>query len=158
MSKERRVDPQVTVGLLTTGDGFPLEVDLFEGNKAERKTLIPVLTRFRDRYQTRDLVVVADAGMLSTANLLALEDNGFRFIVGSKTGKIPYELQAHVDRHGNYLPTARQSRPPGAWAPGSGPVTEGSSTTTRSNEPSTTNVRSTPWSNAPRRSLPANGH
>jgi hypothetical protein len=47
---------------------------------------------------------VADAGMLSAANLLASEDNGFRFIVGSKTGKIPDELQAHVDRHGNYLP------------------------------------------------------
>jgi transposase len=104
MSKERRVDPQVTVGLLTTGDGFPLEVDLFEGNKAETKTLIPVLTRFRDRYQARDLVVVADAGMLSAANLLALEDNGFRFIVGSRTGKIPYELEAYVDRHGTYLP------------------------------------------------------
>jgi hypothetical protein len=64
-------------------------VDLFEGNKAETKTLIPVLT---------------DAGMLSAANLLALEDNGFRFIVGSRTGKIPCELEAHVERHGNYLP------------------------------------------------------
>jgi len=108
MSKERRVDPQVTVGLLTTGDGFPLEVDLFEGNKAETKTLIPVLTRFRDRHQAGghapDVVVVADAGMLSAANLLALEDNGFQFIVGSRTGKIPYELEAHVEKHGNYLP------------------------------------------------------
>nr|WP_223874233.1 IS1634 family transposase [Salinispora mooreana] len=104
MSKERRVDPQVTVGLLTTANGFPLEIDLFAGNKAETKTLIPVLTRFRDRHQADDLVVVADAGMLSAANLLALEDNGFRFIVGSKTSKIPYELEAHVERHGNHLP------------------------------------------------------
>lgn len=104
MSKERRVDPQVTVGLLTTAAGFPLEVDLFEGNKAETKTLIPVLTRFRDRHQASDIVVVADAGMLSAANLLALEEHGFRFIVGSKTGKIPYELEAHVERRGNYLP------------------------------------------------------
>lgn len=103
MSKEHRVDPQVTVGLLTTADGFPLDVDLFEGNKAETKTLIPVLTRFRDRHQAHDVVVVADAGMLSAANLLALEDNGFRFIVGSKIGKIPYELEAHVERHGTYL-------------------------------------------------------
>lgn len=77
---------------------------MFEGNKAETKTLIPVLTRFRERHQVSDLVVVADAGMLSAANLLALEDNGFRFIVGSKTGKIPYELEAHVEKKGNYLP------------------------------------------------------
>jgi len=103
MSKEHRVDPQVTVGLLTTAGGFPLEIDLFEGNKAETKTLIPVLTRFRDRYQARDIVVVADAGMLSAANLLALEENGFQFIVGSRTSKVPYDLQAHVERHGNYL-------------------------------------------------------
>jgi transposase len=44
MSKERRVDPQVTFGLLTDAGGFPLAVHLFEGNKAETKTLIPVLT------------------------------------------------------------------------------------------------------------------
>ena len=78
-------------------------MDLFEGNKAETKTLIPVLTRFRDRHQAHDIVVVADAGMLSAENLLALEDNGFRFIVGSRAGKIPYELEAHVERHGDYL-------------------------------------------------------
>jgi hypothetical protein len=47
-------------------------------------------------------VVVADAGMLSAANLLALEDNGFRFTAGSRTGKIPCEPAAHAGRHGNY--------------------------------------------------------
>ncbi len=38
MSKERRVDPQVTVGLLCDPGGFPLAVHLFEGNKAECDT------------------------------------------------------------------------------------------------------------------------
>lgn len=32
MSKEHSAGPQVTVGLLTTATGFPLEVDLFDGN------------------------------------------------------------------------------------------------------------------------------
>ena len=90
MSKERRVDPQVTVGLLTDGTGFPLAVHLFEGNKAETKTLIPVLTGFRDAHpDAAEIIVVADAGMLSAANLLALEEAGFRFIVGSKISKAP---------------------------------------------------------------------
>jgi transposase len=43
MSKERRVDPQVTVGLLTDSAGFPLAVHLFEGNKAETKWSVPDL-------------------------------------------------------------------------------------------------------------------
>jgi len=78
MSKERRVDPQVTVGLLTDRSGFPLAVHLFEGNKAETKTVVPVLTGFRDQHpDAGEVIVVADAGMLSAANLLALEDAGF---------------------------------------------------------------------------------
>jgi hypothetical protein len=34
-SKERRLDPQITIGLLTDQSGFPLMVNAFEGNKAE---------------------------------------------------------------------------------------------------------------------------
>ena len=101
MSKERRVDPQVTVGLLTDSSGFPLEVHLFEGNKAETKTLIPVLTAFRQRHRAEDIVVVADAGMLSAANLLALEDAGFEFIVGSRISKAPYDLAEQFTTRGN---------------------------------------------------------
>jgi len=101
MSKERRVDPQVTVGLLTDATGFPLQVHLFEGNKAETKTLIPVLTAFRERHAVTDIVVVADAGMLSAANLLALEEAGFAFIVGARISKAPYDLAEHFRTNGN---------------------------------------------------------
>lgn len=101
MSKERRVDPQILVGLLVDPGGFPLEVHAFEGNKAETRTLLPVLRAFRDRHAVTDLVVVADAGMLSAANLDALEDAGFRFIVGSRTSSAPHDLAPHFDRHGN---------------------------------------------------------
>src|SRR5450759_2807846 len=103
MSKEHRVDPQVQVGLLVDPGGFPLEVHLFEGNKAETTTLIPVLTAFQARHGVTDMVVVADAGMLSAANLGALEDAGFSFIVGSRITKAPYDLADHFARHGNYF-------------------------------------------------------
>jgi transposase len=108
MSKERRVDPQVTVGLLTTGAGFPLDVHLFEGNKAETKTLVPVLTAFAERHHIDDVVVVADAGMLSAANLVALEEAGFAFIVGSKPSSAADDLADHFHRHGNAF-TDRQT-------------------------------------------------
>lgn len=103
MSKERRVDPQIQVGLLVDPGGFPLEVHCFEGNTAETKTLIPVLTAFQERHGVTDMVVVADAGMLSAANLNALEDAGFSFIVGSRITKAPYDLAEHFDRHGDYF-------------------------------------------------------
>ena len=101
MSKERRVDPQITVGLLVARDGFPLDIHVFEGNKAETKTLIPVINAFQERHQVSDMVVVADAGMLSAANLNALEDAGLSFIVASRTSKAPRELEDHFGRRGN---------------------------------------------------------
>src|SRR5215216_4957239 len=129
MSKERRVDPQVTVGLLTDGTGFPLAVHLFEGNKAETKTLIPVLTGFRDAHpDAAEIIVVADAGMLSAANLLALEEAGFRFIVGSKIRR-PRTTWL-ITSSGTATPstTARPSRPPARWAPARPPAAAGWST------------------------------
>lgn len=106
--------------------------------------------------QARDIVVVADAGMLSAANLLALEDNGFRSIVGSRTGKIPYELEAHVERHGNYLADGATIETTRRMGTGRRRGTGEWPATTRSNAPSTTIARSTPWPDAPKRSPPAN--
>ena len=103
MSKEHRVDPQVQVGLLVDPAGFPLQIHMFEGNKAETTTLIPVLTEFAQRHHITAMVVVADAGMLSASNLNQLEDAGFSFIVGSRLVKAPYDLADHFERHGNYF-------------------------------------------------------
>jgi hypothetical protein len=103
MSKEHRVDPQVQVGLLVDPTGFPLEVHLFDGSKAETKTLLPVLEAFQARHGIAGLVVVADAGMLSAGNLNAIEDAGFSFIVGSRITKAPYDLAEHFTRHGDYF-------------------------------------------------------
>lgn len=103
MSKEHRVDPQVQVGLLVDPSGFPLEVRLFEGNAAETTTLIPVLEDFQRRHGVMDMIVVADAGMLSAKNLNALEAAGFPFIVGSRLTKAPYDLAEHFVRHGDYF-------------------------------------------------------
>ncbi|ALG27802.1 hypothetical protein AOZ07_01495 [Glutamicibacter halophytocola] len=101
MSKERRVDPQIQVGLLVDPAGFPLELHKFEGNKAETTTIIPVLEEFQERHGITDLVVVADVGMLSANDLNAIEDAGFKFIVGSRLTKPPYDLQEHSDTKGN---------------------------------------------------------
>jgi len=113
MSKERCVAPQAQVGLLLDPGGFPLEVHLFEGNKAETTSLIPVLTEFQKRHGVTDLVVVADAGMLSVANLHALEEDGFKFILGSRLTKAPNDLADHLERKGTTSGTARSWSRPG---------------------------------------------
>lgn len=101
-SKERRVDPQIVVGLLVDRDGFPLEIACYEGNKAETHTILPVVQQFQARHGISDMVIVADAGMLSVANLDAIDAAGLRFIVGSRQTKAPKDLATHFHWNGDY--------------------------------------------------------
>ena len=102
-SKERRVDPQIVVGLLVDRTGFPLEISCHEGNTAETTTIVPIITSFVQRHSLEGtpVVVAADAGMLSAANLKALDELGCSFIVGSRTTKAPGDLESHFHWNGD---------------------------------------------------------
>ena len=89
-SKERRLEPQITIGLLADRNGFPLMVSAFEGNRAETKTMLPVIEAFMAAHQLPDVTVVADAGMISEANQKAIEAAGLSFILGMKIPHVPY--------------------------------------------------------------------
>jgi Transposase DDE domain len=98
-SKERRLEPQITIGLLTGQDGFPLMVSAFEGNRAETKTLLPVIEAFMAAHQLPDVTVVADAGMISDANMKAIEAAGLSFILGMKVPDVPYVVGEWRGQH-----------------------------------------------------------
>jgi hypothetical protein len=93
-SKERRLEPQVVVGLLTTPEGFPLSVRAFDGKKAEVQTIAPVLAEYAEEHRLKDndVTVVADAGMMSEANARELQDAGFGFIVGKAIPSEPFAV------------------------------------------------------------------
>jgi len=92
LSKERRLEPQIIIGLLVDQRGFPLGLHSFEGNKAETKTILPVTEAFQAQHGLKKITIVADAAMLSATNLAAFTEAGYTYIVGSRLHKIPYEL------------------------------------------------------------------
>lgn len=92
LSKERRLEPQIVIGLLVDQSGFPLGLQSFEGNTAETKTILPVLEEFQRKHHLNKVTVVADAAMLSRTNLETLITNGYHFVVGSRLTKIPYDI------------------------------------------------------------------
>jgi Transposase DDE domain len=102
-SKERRIDPQIVVGLLVDRTGFPLEVGCFHGNTAETSTIVPIVTSFIERHGLAGtpMVVAADAGMLSASNLDDLDAAGLSFIVGSRMVKAPGDLASHFHWNGD---------------------------------------------------------
>jgi len=92
MSKERRLEPQIIVGLLVDQHGFPLGLHSFQGNTAETTTILPVVEAFKKQHGLQNITVVADAAMLSSKNLEALTQAGYAYIVGSRLHKIPYDI------------------------------------------------------------------
>ena len=76
--------PQIVIGLITTRSGFPVMHEVFEGNTFEGKTMLAIVHRFQERVGETKLVIVADAGMLSKANMQDLEAEGYRYIVGAR--------------------------------------------------------------------------
>lgn len=43
--------PQIVLGLLVSEDGYPLDYDIFEGDKYEGETLIPVIEHFVTKHK-----------------------------------------------------------------------------------------------------------
>ena len=76
--------PQIVLGLLVSKDAYPLAYDIFEGNKYEGDTFLPILEGFRTKYGFHKLTVVADAGLLSNRNVYELMEKGYEFILGAR--------------------------------------------------------------------------
>ena len=97
--KERRLEPQITIGLFTDASGFPLMVEAFEGNRAETTTMLPTIEAFMATHQLADVTIVADAGMISEANKRAIEAAGLSFILGAKIPDLPYVVDEWRRQH-----------------------------------------------------------
>ena len=76
--------PQIVLGLLVSVDGYPLAYDIFEGNKFEGHTLMPVLESFRTKFKLDKLVVIADAGLLLADNIEQLQFKQYEYILGAR--------------------------------------------------------------------------
>ena len=84
-SKEgKHQHPQIVLGLLVSKNAYPLAYDIFEGNKYEGDTFLPILEGFKEKYQFEKLTVVADAGLLSNTNVERLIEKGYDFILGAR--------------------------------------------------------------------------
>lgn len=96
-SKEgRHQNPQILLGLLVSIDGYPLAYEIFEGNKFEGHTMLPIVDAFKARYRLDQLVIIADSGLLSKDNINDLKKNGYEFILGARIKSEPNVLKEKI--------------------------------------------------------------
>ncbi len=84
-SKDHRPDPiQLVLSVVMRRDGVPVCCEIWPGNTADVKTVVPTMEALKKRFQITKVVFVADRGMVSKANLAAIEKAGYEYIIGAK--------------------------------------------------------------------------
>jgi hypothetical protein len=69
-SRDKRADrPQLVIGLLCASDGCPVAVEVFEGNTADPATVASQITKLKDRFELKRVVVAGDRGMITDARI-----------------------------------------------------------------------------------------
>ena len=84
-SRDHRSDrPQIVIGLLCTSDGIPIAHHVFAGNTNDAATLPAVLTDLAQRFAVGRICVVADRGLISSANVEVVTDAGFDHVLATR--------------------------------------------------------------------------
>lgn len=96
-SKEgKHQNPQILLGLLVSEGGYPLAYEIFEGKQYEGHTMLPIINAFRVKYKLKKLVIVADSGLLSKANLDELVATNYEFILGARIKNEKQEIKDKI--------------------------------------------------------------
>ena len=80
---------QVNYGLLAAPSGCPVSVSVYEGNTGDPTTLLEQVTKVKDAFEIKNLVLVGDRGMITQKQINSLKDiEGVDWISALKTGGI----------------------------------------------------------------------
>jgi hypothetical protein len=111
-SKDHRPElKQMVVGMVLDQKGNPVCSELWPGNTAEVKSLVPLVDRLRTRLGIGSVCSVADRGMMSAATLAEVEQRDWKYILGVRM-RSSTEAQAGVARAGRYAPVHPKSDDP----------------------------------------------
>ena len=85
----KRGTPQIIYGLLCDKPGRPIAVEVFSGQLHDDATLPSQITKLKQRFRLKSVVVVADRGMVTKANMQTLKDTeGVGWITALKAPQI----------------------------------------------------------------------
>ena len=101
-SKDHRPDlKQMVVGMVLDRNGDPICSELWPGNTADVKTLLPIVERLKGRFGIGSVCIVADRGMISAETLAEVELRKWQYILGVRM-RSSTEAKAVVARAGRY--------------------------------------------------------
>jgi transposase len=101
-SKDHRPDlKQMVVGMVLDQSGNPICSELWPGNTADVKSLVPIVERLKGRFGIGSVCIVADRGMISAETLAEVEKRAWNYILGVRM-RSSKEAKTVVARAGRY--------------------------------------------------------
>lgn len=104
-SKDHRSDrKQMVVGAILDDNGRPICCEMWPGNTADVKSLLPVVERLRKRFEIKRFCIVADRGMISADTIATLEtpDCNIPYILGARMRRVKEVSEEVLSRGGRY--------------------------------------------------------
>jgi transposase len=65
---------QIVIGLVTDSDGFPISIEVFQGNTSDQNTVPDQIAKLVDKFDQREVVFIGDRGMIKQKGIDALDD------------------------------------------------------------------------------------
>ena len=102
-SKDHRPDcNQMIVGVILDNSGHPVCCEMWPGNTADVRSLIPVIARIRSRFEIGRFCIVSDRGMISEATMAWLEKEKILYILGARMRRVREINEDVLSRAGRY--------------------------------------------------------
>ena len=99
VSKEKRPNPIVQMGLFIDNHGIPIAYKLFPGNNTDTTTYIPAIKEIKEKFGIERIVVVADKAMNSKKNIKETLEKNDGWIFSQKhrgTRGAPRDIQEFI--------------------------------------------------------------
>jgi len=71
---------QIVIGLMTDADGWPIAIEVFQGNTHDTKTVKNQIKKLAHRFGVKEVTFVGDRGMIKQAQIADLHDEDFHYI------------------------------------------------------------------------------
>jgi transposase len=102
MAKSGLIERQFMLSLVQTAEGLPIAHEVHPGNTAEAKTLLPMIRGLLTRYPLKRVVLIADRGLLSTANMEELDKLQAQLKKDGREVAVEYILAVPAARYGDF--------------------------------------------------------
>jgi len=102
-SKDHRSDlKQMVVGVVLDNEGTPICSEMWPGNTADVKSLVPIVERLRRHFAVNEICIVADRGMISRKTIEELEERKWKYILGVRMRRCKEVADEVLSRGGRY--------------------------------------------------------